>query len=332
MIQHSIILKEKNKMIALSHSELGEYIGIAYATIESDTKTIKIDELVTRYDSEMMLLRAIGGYAQDNQLRVRANPDKTIKKMRERENVRRWDAMSQLDEYNPLELNELTSRSDLSPGLRHSFLIPCDERTKRHTRSYREDSVPEVVSLALSKGKEVLDAIAESPVVVYIEDDFPIPPADPVTGKNVLTGYQLKDVVDVYTSGCCMFLALALQERFGFDIDMHISKYQGNWMIEHAWCSINGIGVDVNGIQDKYEWIGTGSFKRNVTKKQIFTLMNGSDEYPDFTEDKGDQAISDAHQLIDNYLLDYHPEITDLAGTVELGVTRRKTKDYDFSL
>nr|WP_229650294.1 hypothetical protein [Vibrio splendidus]MCC4882954.1 hypothetical protein [Vibrio splendidus] len=309
MIKYSIIETEDNKLIALAHSEGGEFIGIAHATKNEVVGIIEIDNLVTRYQSEMMLLRAIGGYAEDNGLRVAPCPNKLRTRNRDREEMKLWESMLGLSEYDATRRSDAPEQDFVNRSLSYAFNIPCDARTKRHSAIYHENSVPGGASVAWELGESISRHVLQSPTVVYIEDEYPLPPANPLTGENIFTAYQVDQVIEEYTSGKCMFLALALHERFGLDVDMHIIKYQGNWCIEHAWCSSGTDGIDIIGVQENYKWDSLGSFERAVSKDQIFSLMANSSEYPGFSVDAAERAVLDAHRVIDNYLLDYHPSV-----------------------
>ncbi|MGZ7506443.1 hypothetical protein [Vibrio parahaemolyticus] len=313
MIKFSVI-EGSSQCMALIHTPDGKFISSCDFEISSESKLIQIRDVVSRIDSETMLFQMMGAYASDKGYQITPHSDIKRNKRRHEPEVQVWNYMfknSERFQTNPLD--EISEVTPYQASIRCSYSIPCPEWIRNQVSVYSSDDMEDSVKRALSDSQTVREDVLNSSVTIFIEDDYPLPPANLDTAENTYTGYDLKQVVENYTSGKCMFLALALQERFGLDVRMCIDKYE-DWIIEHAWAGSGSITVDANGIAENYKWemSPSGSYYENVSKDQVFNLMLRSKIYPEFTEDLGEKAIRDAHKMIDNYLLMVEPGINNI--------------------
>lgn len=313
MIKFSVI-EGSSQCMALIHTPDGQFISSCDFEINPESKLIQIRDMVSRIDSETMLFQMMGAYASNKGYQI--TPHRAIKrnKRRHEAEMQMWNYMFKNSEkFQANALDEISEVTPYQASIRCSYSIPCPEWIHNRVSVHLSDDMEDRVKRALSDSQTVREDVLNSAVTIFIEDDYPLPPANHDTAENTYTGYDLKQVVENYTSGKCMFLALALQERFGLDVRMCIDKYE-DWIIEHAWAGSGNITVDANGIAENYAWemSPSGSYYENVTKEQIFNLMLRSKIYPEFTEDSGEKAIRDAHKMIDNYLLMVEPGINSI--------------------
>jgi hypothetical protein len=132
------------------------------------------------------------------------------------------------------------------------------------------------------------------------------------TGNNVCTPFSIKKMEENYTFGKCMYLAIALKDRFGYEINMKIGLFGKDRVIEHAWSSIEkGKDFDIEGYFDSNKADIVGEKLENVSKKFIYNLLKDSEGYADFTHKKFEKSLEDANKLIDNYLIYAYPKIQD---------------------
>ena len=129
------------------------------------------------------------------------------------------------------------------------------------------------------------------------------------TGKNVSTPFTIKKLEETYCFGKCMYLAIALKERFGYKINLNIGKFGGETVIEHAWNVIDNKDFDIEGFFNANEVEILGKQINNVSKEFIYNLLEKSTAYDDFSPKNFHKQVSDAHKLIDNYLIHAYPNI-----------------------
>jgi hypothetical protein len=130
------------------------------------------------------------------------------------------------------------------------------------------------------------------------------------TGRNVCTAFFIKKLEENYKFGKCMYLSMALKDRFGYDINMKIGLFGKDRVIEHAWSSIEkSKDFDIEGYFDSNKSDIIGERIENVSKDFIYNLLKASSGYEGFTHEKFEKSLEDANKLIDNYLIYAYPEI-----------------------
>ena len=329
MIYYSAI-DDSEKIEILAHSKAGEFVGIIEAVKHAESGLIEVKRIASRYQTETLLFKALGIHATKVDMSIMSCRGKVRNKRRDIEEEGYWNAMlSKHIDCEPQALPDRFCMADEKPFYNHAYKVVTDPKVDCYLTSYSSETLPSHILDVLDNSRSILDYVVNSPISVHIEDEFPLEPADHNTGEHILTLWDQNKIEEVYTSGKCMFLAIALYEKFGHEIQMHISKYQGNLIIEHAWVSLDDeYSFDVTGlIKKEKEWDGAGKTKRNVSKEQIFSLMTLSSEYDDFTKSEGENAVKDAHRLIDNYLINFYGELETLSVS-RSGTSNEKSLDF----
>jgi hypothetical protein len=105
------------------------------------------------------------------------------------------------------------------------------------------------------------------------------------------------DIVEQYSYGRCMWLALALNERFGWQIRCQIEHDPlGEW-IAHAYCVLpDGREADVLGIQERVDLFSTGEV-RDFTPDELIGFIGG-----DVASHQTQQLLSEARDVVGLYL------------------------------
>jgi len=110
------------------------------------------------------------------------------------------------------------------------------------------------------------------------------------------------EIVARYSNGRCMWLALALHERYGWQIRAQIEHdlpEHGGDYVAHAYCVLpDGREADVLGIQDSVDLFSTDEV-RDFTPEGLLAFIKA-----DPASAKAIQEMADAHAVIDRYLAD----------------------------
>jgi len=105
-----------------------------------------------------------------------------------------------------------------------------------------------------------------------------------------------EELLGKYFTGYCMFLAVALNDTFGWEIRANVdSDDDGSW-IDHAWV-VNkcGLAVDIDGVHSSDDPTEFNSeLKYNLTKGCIREIMRMSN-------DEFNTHLRDAMGVVENY-------------------------------
>ncbi len=89
---------------------------------------------------------------------------------------------------------------------------------------------------------------------------------------------ELEDILEKYSYGYCIWLTLALHDRYGWDIYAQIDfigNKQRNKYISHSFVTMpNGYEVDIYGPQEKVDRFTDNIVK--LTRKQFLNLISES--------------------------------------------------------
>jgi len=114
------------------------------------------------------------------------------------------------------------------------------------------------------------------------------------------------DIVSLYSNGRCMWLALALHERYGWQIRAQIEHdlpEHGGDYVAHAYCVLpDGREADILGIQDSVDVFSTDEV-RDFTPEGLLAFIKA-----DPSSTKAMQEMADAHAVVDRYLADHFVE------------------------
>ena len=111
---------------------------------------------------------------------------------------------------------------------------------------------------------------------------------------------ELEDILEKYSYGYCIWLTLALHDRYGWDIYAQIDfigNKQRNKYISHSFVTMpNGYEVDIYGPQEKVDRFTDNIVK--LTRKQFLNLISESNPNSDI-EFKYQRVKEEVDSVID---------------------------------
>lgn len=132
----------------------------------------------------------------------------------------------------------------------------------------------------------------------WLIDKSPLPNPNINIGEDVVTLDDKDKLESIYMSGSCMYLAMALNEMYGFPMQAALGDY-----IEHAWVMVNDKCFDICGLDSgASDWTDCPI---DVTKNDLIEIM-----FPDGAGLKELKLLSNeidiAKKVIKNYLSPYY--------------------------
>lgn len=110
-----------------------------------------------------------------------------------------------------------------------------------------------------------------------------------------------------YVCGKCMYLACALNERYGWPISAQIDSNGVEEYISHAWVvTDNGLNYDVDGFKNDLQLDDyCGELVEALSMADILSInmLNGD------TEESFKKRVQEAHEFVDDYLQSELPEL-----------------------
>lgn len=282
----------------------------ANLNIDEDRKLMEVGSTVARRNCGKLLYQSLAKYAGLHDCHIMSSRDGDTREGAHRQ----WNAFNKgwfdcnkitlPDELNDYILEE-RDPSDCKPLLNAYQMEPDLLFRNRLVDMSQPKNVKEVEQI-LNETEDFYGTSYDLDSNKWIDEDHPLPKPDYYKGLNILTEQDQERLEEVYYSGRCMYLAMAIHERFGFDIEAHTCRINKELCIEHAWASLdNETHIDIIGPYAKSkEWTGNGNTLRNLTPKDILTLMQTpSSAYPNTDKATIKQGMLDAHSVIDHYLM-----------------------------
>lgn len=108
------------------------------------------------------------------------------------------------------------------------------------------------------------------------------------------------EIINKYTCGWCMWLALALHDRYGWDLYAQVDRLAGSEHIAHAFVKRpDGKEIDILGVQDRVDIYSSN--ERQVTRDEFIRLIGG--KHSDTIEEECAPDKEEADMVIDAWLI-----------------------------
>jgi hypothetical protein len=328
MIYYTFIESE-SKLQLLLHSEKKEFIGIAEADFHNNENILEVKRVGARYQTATIAYKALAAYCTHKNLNLMSNRNNDEFGWRAKQH---WDAFFKgyyKSEKKMLPSNMLIETKDKSRN--YSYGLTFEKKLKslvdegyfdfeKFSSIIDKKNITEETSELLENGTSILNYLYKRKGNKTLYDKFPIPDANHITGTNINTLWDMKQVTLEYTSGRCMYLSIALNELYGYEIQMHVDKYREGMIIEHAWVETSTEeNFDITGYINKDdEWTGSGTTLKKVTKDDIYDFMSLSKIYDNISKENFEQNVLLAQEVINNYVLIYFPELSILKNVKKL--------------
>lgn len=315
MIYYSFLENEsENEIELLIHSDSDEFIGYLKGNTNRNTDIIEVTNIGTRYKNGTLAYKAISMYAHIKNKSIMSSRDIINKNPKVNSHWKAFNKGFYKSTSFPLPV-ELEIEYFKDNGQNKSYNMEPESRIVNTFRFHKSNNIPTNLKEVKKESKYIMNILKNKKTFFrsnwFIDDLKPLKQTNHDTGINISTFLDEKEIIANYTSGKCMFLAIALNERFGYEINMTKDRYKGNDFVEHAWVVLDKDNhYDVTGkMNSTNKWNKNDNVFIDVKKECIFELMVKSEEYKDFTVEKGNICVQEASLLIDNYLSKIDPSV-----------------------
>lgn len=298
MKKHIGILKNDNLVEIIIYTANNDFLSSAKMIHYPEDNLFEISGPVARsgFGKELYLVMAM--YAHENNAHIMSARDGATRSAA----IKHWESFYEEsdskviipDFYNETILAD-DSEEDALP-FTHAYQIKPNSDYKNNIINLLESKN------GMSLLEETRDFFGDSYGLdsnKWINDDFPLNEANIDSGLNIVGERDIDSLEEQYYTGKCMFLAIALHEKFGLEIQAAVTKSGNELVIDHAWVNIGGISdIDICGIHDcKSEWASGSKIIQSLNTKEIKKIIG---EIP---KDRFEENMINANSVMNNYLI-----------------------------
>ena len=219
--------------------------------------------------------------------------------------VSRRDIKSLIDTNKNLDISEIweiiddDSHSCELEGLHYGKSIDdAYDHAKKHSAGYKQLTVESFFNASSSELSKELFLITERDLSEAFATD--------TSGTHENTTTPLEEVIKTkYTSGHCMFLAIALNRLYGYEIAAYVDdcKIEQRPYIAHSYAITNcGKEVDIYGYQHSVDQRPGSKVRKGMTESDLKELFCGepisNQDYEDAIQDAID-VVRSMHDVFD---------------------------------